>query len=201
MQPRKGLAVLLLVMMVTPLFIAAPAGATPSAPVYSVLDSLDQSPQQQVESPNVIEIPPTDIHNPEQPPQTPEETPPEAPEEPPPEAPRQPLALKAYAHSTAAKTLETIRFSAVLSGGKGASKYALWVYRDGEKVEYFPTGTKGLWDYVPQYPGLYHGQVVGKDGTGREKYANTGTVTVTLNQQEQLAQQNSPVGKGGDDEG
>lgn len=105
--------------------------------------------------------------------------------------------LKAFVDKTEARTGDTLVFSAAMSGGAGKQSFALWVFRDGERVHTFHSGRKASWTYVPEYEGIYYGMAVGNDDTNKTQYKRTSEITVTLNDAEEAARQNSPLGMGG----
>lgn len=124
---------------------------------------------------------------------------PESEPEPEPEPNYGPLSVTVSVDRTEARTAETLLFSASASGGKGKRKLALRIFRDGENVHYFPSGNTTSWEYSPEYPGIYHGQAVVSDESGKSKYAKTANITVTLNDEEEAARRNAPPGMGGGD--
>lgn len=97
--------------------------------------------------------------------------PPPAPSEPEPKPepkpePSSPAKLSLSVDKTEAVVGETLTFKASMTGGKGKKSVTLWVFCDGERVDILFSNAQRRWAYVPQQPGEYYAQAIGKDEQG-----------------------------------
>lgn len=206
MKPKRCLSLMLSLVMLASFVFAAEAASAPtpflSAPNVKTVASFAVPPPKAaptVAAPVTIKPPPVTIKPPPVTSKPAPVTPAPATSTPVSEPAGKELQVQLYVDRQEARTGDTLKFTASASGGKGQIKFALWVFRNGEKIEYFSTSNRSVWEYVALYEGTYHAQVVGKDGAGSEKYKNSPEVTVTLNEEEQRAKDSSPLGMGGGD--
>lgn len=174
MKPKRCLSLMLSLVMLASFVFAAEAASAPtpflSAPNVKTVASFAVPPPKAaptVAAPVTIKPPPVTIKPPPVTSKPAPVTPAPATSTPVSEPAGKELQVQLYVDRQEARTGDTLKFTASASGGKGQIKFALWVFRNGEKIEYFSTSNRSVWEYVALYEGTYHAQVVGKDGGGQ----------------------------------
>lgn len=86
--------------------------------------------------------------------------------------------LSLWVDKTEAVVGDVLNFSASMTGGRGKKSIALWVFKDGERVEVLFSNAKKRWAYEVKEPGVYHGMAIGTD-EGRTLYKSSRKVAVS----------------------